>query len=88
MTSCDALVVLAAHTRDGHTLFAKNSDRPATECQLLYRGPAVTHPPGSTVRCQYLEVPQAPAMLAVPGSRPVVALGLRARGERAPRGDR
>ncbi len=70
MTSCDTLVVLAAHTRDGHTLFAKNSDRPPTECQPLYRGPAATYPPGSTVRCQYLEIPQAPATLAVLGSRP------------------
>ncbi len=70
MTSCDTLVVQAAHTRDGHTLFAKNSDRPATECQPLYRGPAASHPSGSTVRCQYLEVPQAPATLAVLGSRP------------------
>jgi len=70
MTSCDTLVVQAAHTRDGHTLFAKNSDRPATECQPLYRGSAASHPPSSTVRCQYLEVPQAPATLAVLGSRP------------------
>src|SRR5262249_57872199 len=54
----------------GHTVFAKNSDRPTTECQPLYRGTATTHPPGSTVRCQYLEIPQAPATLAVLGSRP------------------
>jgi len=70
MQSCDTLVVLAPHTRDGHTLFAKNSDRPATECQPLCWSPRATHPPGSRVRCQYVEVPQAPETLAVLGSRP------------------
>ena len=30
---CDCLVALRGHTRDGVTLFAKNSDRPATERQ-------------------------------------------------------
>ncbi|HLE42852.1 MAG TPA: C69 family dipeptidase, partial [Methylomirabilota bacterium] len=70
ITSCDTLVVLAPHTRDGHTLFAKNSDRPTTECQPLCSSPRATHPAGSTVRCQYVEVPQAPETLAVLGSRP------------------
>src|SRR5262245_40223507 len=70
MTSCDTLVVLPAHTREGHTVFAKNSDRPPTECQPLYRGTAASQAPASTVRCQYLEIPQAPATLAVLGSRP------------------
>jgi len=28
-TSCDTLVVLGPHTRDGHTLFAKNTHRRA-----------------------------------------------------------
>ena len=32
---CDTLVALAPATRDGVTLFAKNSDRPARECQRL-----------------------------------------------------
>src|SRR5262245_16278980 len=34
-TSCDTLVVLGSETRSGRTLFAKNSDRPTTECQPL-----------------------------------------------------
>lgn len=69
-TSCDTLVVLGPHTRDGHTLLAKNSDRPATECQPLCWLPRATHSPGSPVRCQYVEVSQAPETLAVLGSRP------------------
>ncbi len=32
--------------------------------------PAAEHPPGSTVRCTYIEVPQAPRTLAVVLSRP------------------
>lgn len=70
MTSCDTLVVLGPHTRAGHTLFAKNSDRPPTECQPLTWAPPGAHPPGAAVRCQYLEIPQAPETLGVLGSRP------------------
>ena len=69
-TSCDTLVVLGSHTRDGHTIFAKNSDRPPTECQPLFTAPRTTHPPGATLRTQYLEIPQAAETLAVLGSRP------------------
>ena len=69
-TSCDTLVVLGSHTRDGHTIFAKNSDRPPTECQPLFTAPRTPHPPGATLRTQYLEIPQAPETFAVLGSRP------------------
>jgi len=53
-TSCDTLVVLGPHTRDGHTLFAKNSDRPPDECQPLFRAPRLAHPDDALL-CQYLE---------------------------------
>jgi secernin len=69
-TSCDTLVVLGPHTRAGHTLFAKNSDRPPTECQPLTRVAGARHPSGRTVRCQYLEIPEAAVTLSVLGSRP------------------
>jgi dipeptidase len=69
-TSCDTLVVLGPETRAGRTLFAKNSDRPATECQPLDAVPARRHPAGSIVRCTYLEIPEVPETLAVLGSRP------------------
>src|SRR5262249_52832733 len=68
--SCDTLVVLGSDTRHGHTIFAKNSDRPPTECQPLFVAPRTRHAPGSTVRCQYLEIPQVPETLAVLRSRP------------------
>jgi dipeptidase len=69
-TSCDTLVALGSETRSGRTLFAKNSDRPTTECQPLQAVPARRHAPGATVRCTYLEIPEAEETLAVLGSRP------------------
>src|SRR5512142_2579313 len=69
-TSCDTLVVLPPRTARGATLFAKNSDRPPTECQPLFRAPRQTHPRGATLRCQYVEIPQAEETLGVLGSRP------------------
>src|SRR5206468_10622834 len=54
----------------GVTLFAKNSDRPPRECQRLVQLPAARHPSGSRVRCQYVDIPQAPATAAVLGSQP------------------
>ena len=69
-TSCDTLVAVGAATRGGRTLFAKNSDRPSTECQPLTPVPARRAAPGATVRCTYLEIPEAPETVAVLGSRP------------------
>jgi dipeptidase len=69
-TSCDTLVVLGTETQDGHMLFAKNSDRPPTECQPLFQAPRRRHPARATVRCQYLDIPQEEETLAVVGSRP------------------
>jgi secernin len=69
-TSCDTLVALGSETRSGHTLFAKNSDRPSTECQPLQLVPARRHPPGATVPCTRLDIPEVSETLAVLGSRP------------------
>jgi secernin len=70
LPSCDTVVVLAPRTRAGATLLAKNSDRPPMECQPLFQAPRRRHPEGSTVNCQYLEIPQAAETWAVIGSRP------------------
>lgn len=74
--SCDSLVALAAATAGGNVLFAKNSDRPARECQPLALFPAARHAPGSVVRCQYIEIPQVAETLRVLGSRPFWLWGL------------
>jgi secernin len=68
--ACDSLVALGGATDDGAALFAKNSDRPAGECQPLVQVPAARHPPGARVRCQYIDVPQVLETARVIGSRP------------------
>ena len=68
--ACDSLVALGNATADGAVLFAKNSDRPATECQPLVQLPAARHPPGARVRCQYIDIAQVPETARLIGSRP------------------
>jgi dipeptidase len=47
---CDTLIAAAAETTAGITLFAKNSDRKASECQTLLQFPEASHPPRGVVR--------------------------------------
>jgi secernin len=70
LSSCDTMVVLAPHTRNGATILAKNSDRSPYECQQLAQLAHRAHPKGGTVHCQYLEIPQVAETAAVIGSRP------------------
>ncbi len=67
---CDSLVALPPVTADGAVLFAKNSDRPADECQPLARMPRQRHGNGTHLRCTYIEIPQAAETAAVIGARP------------------
>src|SRR5262245_13025604 len=68
--ACDSLVALGAATADGAVLFAKNSDRPARECQPLVQIPRRHHPPDSRLRCQYIEIPQVTETARMIGSQP------------------
>ncbi len=68
--SCDSLVALGSATADGAVLFAKNSDRPETECQPLLQVPRHTHARGARLRCTYSEIPQVAETARVLGSRP------------------
>jgi dipeptidase len=64
------MVALGATTANGQTLFAKNSDRPADECQPLVMHSRRMHDAGSTVRLQWLELPEAEVTYRHVGSRP------------------
>jgi secernin len=67
---CDCLVAIAPETRDGTTLFAKNSDRHQHECQPFLQFPGAFHAPGSSVRCSHVEIPQVAETYAVMGHSP------------------
>ena len=74
--ACDSLVALGAATADGGALLAKNSDRPAHECQPLVQVAAADHDPAANVRCQYIEIAQVEHTAAFVGSRPFWLWGL------------
>jgi dipeptidase len=67
---CDSLVALGSETADGVALFAKNSDRKAEECQPFLQFPAAFHPPGATLRCTHVEIPQVSETYRVMGHSP------------------
>jgi len=65
---CDTMVALGPATVAGATLFAKNSDRPPHEPQVVEHHPSR---PEDVTRTTYLEIPGHPdPTLAVTGSRP------------------
>ena len=67
---CDTLVATPDVTADGVMIFAKNSDREPNEAQHLLYAPAANHPPGSVLRCTYIEIPQVEHTYAVLLSKP------------------
>lgn len=68
--ACDSLVALGNATADGSVLFAKNSDRPADECQPLIQVARQHHPTGARLRCQYIDIAQVAETAAIIGSQP------------------
>lgn len=75
LLGCDTIVALAGAAADGVVLFGKNSDRPPGEPQAPVLLERATHPAGSTVRCQYVEIPQVRETARVLGSRPTWLCG-------------
>jgi len=69
------MVALPNSTRGRHTVFAKNSDRPAEECQPLEQRKRAFHRNGGNAGCQYVEVPQVRSTFAHVGSRPYSGWG-------------
>jgi secernin len=73
--SCDSVVALRPLT-GGATVFAKNSDRPAGECQPLIQVAAADHRTGGELACQYISIEQVEHTHAFIGSRPHWLWGL------------
>jgi dipeptidase len=67
---CDTLVALPSATADGSTILAKNSDREPNEAQAICSYPRRQYPPGATVQCTYVAIPQVRETCAVLLSRP------------------
>ena len=68
--SCDTMVALGNSTVSGETIFAKNSDRPADECQPLILRERQHHASGALTHCQFVTIPQVATTYRHVGSRP------------------
>lgn len=68
--SCDTSVVLPPLTANGEIIFAKNSDRSPNESQPLRHFSRLNHARESTLRTQYLEIPQVETTWEMIGSAP------------------
>jgi len=66
---CDILVATPEATKEGITLFAKNSDREPNEAQILEFIPRTKHGE-EKVRLTYVDFPQVKETYAVILSRP------------------
>jgi len=67
--SCDTMVATPGATGHGHTIFAKNSDRPWDECQPLELQEAEAGRSGSA-GTQFVDVPKVESTYRHVGSRP------------------
>ena len=67
---CDTFVALSDATSDGSVIMAKNSDREPNEAHEVVLVPSADHAAGSTVRCTYIEIAQAPRTNAVLLAKP------------------
>ena len=55
---CDTIVALGTATKDGATLFGKNSIREPDEVQNLVINPRKSHGSNEKVKCTFIEIPQ------------------------------
>ena len=67
---CDTFVALADATIDGSVILAKNSDREPNEAHEVVLVAAAEHQPTDSVRCTYVEIPQAGRTHAVLLAKP------------------
>jgi secernin len=67
---CDTIVALPSATADATVLFGKNSDRERNEAQVVEFVPAREHAADASLRCTYIDIPQARRTHAVLLCRP------------------
>ena len=67
---CDTLFAAREVTRDNISLFAKNSDRPPNEAQLLAWYPARKYSGEEKLKCTYIEIPQVKETYPILLSKP------------------
>ncbi len=67
---CDTLYAAAETTKSNTSLFAKNSDRPPNEAQLLTWIPARKYSGDEKLKCTYIEIPQVMETYPILLSRP------------------
>jgi secernin len=72
---CDTIVALGSATKDGATLFGKNSDREPDEVQNVKFNPRREYKKGNRIRCTYMTIPQAAETAAVMLSQPFWMFG-------------
>ena len=72
---CDTIVAVGSATKDGITLFGKNSDREPDEVQNICIFPRQKHPVNQNVQCTYLTIPQVSETARVILCRPFWMFG-------------
>jgi secernin len=55
---CDTIIATSEATKDGVTIFGKNSDREPNEAHHVVTHSSADHAPGSLVHCTYIAIPQ------------------------------
>lgn len=71
----DSVVAVGDETAAGVTLFAKNSDRRADECQPFVQFSEANHPPEAVLDCTHIAIPQVAETYRVMGHSPWWAWG-------------
>jgi len=66
----DSVVAVGEHAAAGVTLFARNSDRRADECQPFLQFPEASHPPEALLACTHIAIPQVAETYRVMGHSP------------------
>ena len=67
---CDSMLAVKSDTADGVAIFAKNSDRPPNEAQVVEYFSSANYPKNETVKCTYIEIPQVVHTNAILLSKP------------------